>query len=113
MKIVIVGNGKLGATLSEQLVRENHELTIIDTQSAVLEAAVNSMDVQIVQGNGASYEIQMKAGVPKADLLLALTASDELNMLCCIVAKKSVRNIPLHGCGIRNIRSRANFCGMN
>ena len=88
MKIVIVGNGKLGATLSEQLVRENHELTIIDTQSAVLEAALNSMDVQIVQGNGASYEIQMEAGVPKAGLLLALTASDELNMLCCIVAKK-------------------------
>lgn len=88
MKIVIVGNGKLGSTLSEQLVQENHELTIIDTQSAVLEAALSSMDVRIVQGNGASYEIQMEAGVPKADLLLALTASDELNMLCCIVAKK-------------------------
>ena len=88
MKIVIVGNGKLGSTLSEQLVQENHELTIIDTQSSVLEAALSSMDVRIVQGNGASYEIQMEAGVPKADLLLALTASDELNMLCCIVAKK-------------------------
>ena len=88
MNIIIVGNGKLGSTLAEQLIRENHELTIIDTKSEVLESAVNSKDVRIVQGNGASYEIQMEAGVPKADLLLALTASDELNMLSCIMAKK-------------------------
>lgn len=88
MKIIIVGNGKLGSTLAEQLIEEDHELTIIDTKSDVLESAVSSKDVQIVQGNGASYEIQMEAGVPKADLLIAVTNSDELNMLSCIMAKK-------------------------
>ena len=88
MKIIIVGNGKLGSTLAEQLIEEDHELTIIDTKSEVLESAVSSKDVQIVQGNGASYEIQMEAGVPKADLLIAVTNSDELNMLSCIMAKK-------------------------
>ena len=88
MKIVIVGNGKLGAELAVQLLSENHELTIIDTQASVLETAVSSMDVQVVQGNGASYEIQTEAGVAKADLLIAVTASDELNMLTCILAKK-------------------------
>ena len=88
MKIIIVGNGKLGSTLAEQLIEEDHELTIIDTKSDVLESAVSSKDVQIVQGNGASYEIQMEAGVPRADLLIAVTNSDELNMLSCIMAKK-------------------------
>ena len=88
MKIIIVGNGKLGSTLAEQLIEEDHELTIIDTKSDVLESAVSSKDVQIVQGNGASYEIQKEAGVPRADLLIAVTNSDELNMLSCIMAKK-------------------------
>ena len=88
MKIIIVGDGKLGSTLTEQLSFEGHDVTVIDHQGSVLNNSVNMHDVIGIQGNGASYDIQMEAGVPRSDLVIAATSSDELNILCCIMAKK-------------------------
>ncbi len=87
MNIVIVGDGKVGSTLTEELAKEGHNIVIIDNNPRVLEA-VDLYDVISVIGNGASYAIQMEADVPHADLLIAATSSDETNILCCMVAKK-------------------------
>ena len=88
MNIIIVGCGKVGLTLAEQLCQENHAITMIDTDQERLDDAVNSMDVQAVLGNGTSYQTQTEAGVKDADLLIAVTDQDELNMLCCLIARK-------------------------
>lgn len=88
MNIVIVGDGKLGYTLTAQLSKEGHDVTVIDNKSENLEQTSNLQDVFCVEGNGVSYAVQMEAGVPKADLLIAATSRDEINMLCCMVAKK-------------------------
>lgn len=88
MKIVIIGDGKVGNTLMKQLSKEGHDIVIIDNNMEVLERSLNSYDVMVVNGNGASYPIQKQAGVDKADLLIAATSSDELNMLSCFIGKK-------------------------
>lgn len=88
MKIVIVGDGKVGSTLMRQLAKEGHDIVIIDNKPEVLEQALNSYDVMTIEGNGAVYEVQKQAGVDKADLLIAATSSDELNMISCMVGKK-------------------------
>ena len=88
MKIVIVGDGKIGSTLAEQLSREGHEITIIDRSGEPLQQTSEDLDILCVEGNGATYATQMEAGVDSADLLIAVTMSDELNLLCCLVAKK-------------------------
>lgn len=88
MNIIIVGCGKVGLTLAEQLCQENHAITMIDTDQERLDDAVNSMDVQAVLGNGTSYQTQTEAGVKDADLLIAVTDQDELNMLACLIARK-------------------------
>ena len=88
MKIVIVGDGKIGSTLAEQLSREGHEVTIIDQNAVPLQQTVEDLDILCVEGNGAMSATQLEAGVDSADLLIAVTASDELNLLCCLVAKK-------------------------
>ena len=88
MKIIVVGGGKIGETLVEQLAKEGHDLVLIDNQQTVIEETENRLDVMGIYGNGASHLVQIEAGVPKADLLIAVTNSDELNMLCCLVAKK-------------------------
>jgi trk system potassium uptake protein TrkA len=87
MNIVIVGDGKVGSALSAQLGSEGHNITVIDNNPETLDEAVSTMDVQGVLGNGASLHIQAEAGVPAADLLIAATSMDELNMVCCMVAK--------------------------
>lgn len=89
MKIIIVGCGKVGCTIAEQLDQEGHNITLIDTNPDILEKMSNTLDVIGVIGNGASYNVQMEAGVVKADLLIAVTSSDELNLLCCLIAKKA------------------------
>lgn len=89
MQIIIVGCGKVGTTITEELSKEKHNVTVIDTNSSVLERASNAYDVLGVIGNGASYSVQMEAGILQADLLIALTGSDELNLLCCLIAKKA------------------------
>lgn len=88
MKIVIVGDGKIGSTLAEQLSREGHDITIIDRSPKPLQQTSETLDILSVEGNGATYQTQIEAGVDTADLMIAVTASDELNLLCCLVAKK-------------------------
>ena len=89
MKIVIVGDGKIGSTLAEQLSREGHEITIIDRSGEPLQQTSEDLDILCIEGNGATYATQMEAGVDAADLLIAVTMSDELNLLCCMFAKKA------------------------
>lgn len=89
MKIIIVGDGKVGATLVEHLSLEGHDIIVIDKNQKVIEQMVNSYDVMGVCGNGASYEVQLEAGVSDAQLFVAATSSDELNILSCLMAKKA------------------------
>ncbi len=91
MKIIIIGCGKVGSTLVEQLSTEGHDLVIVDTQEHKLEALANTYDVMTLVGNGSSFTVQQEAGVTSADLLIAVTGSDELNLLCCLIAKKAGR----------------------
>lgn len=88
MKIVIVGDGKVGYTLTKSLSEEGHDLVVIDNNRRVLQSSQEALDVAVVDGNGASVEVQREAGVGTADLLIAATNGDETNLLCCMVAKK-------------------------
>lgn len=88
MRIVIIGCGKVGYTLAKQLTQENHDITIIDNNKKILEHAQEALDVMTMSGNGAALGTQREANVDEADLLIATTDSDELNLLCCIVAKR-------------------------
>lgn len=89
MRIIIVGIGKVGKVLSEYLSQEGHDLVIIDTDAKLVEEYANVFDVKGVIGNGASYDVQLEAEADKADLMIAVTNSDELNILCCLVGKKN------------------------
>ena len=88
LKIIIVGCGKVGSTLVEQLVLEGHDITVIDNNITKIEELTNLYDIMGVEGNGASYSVQMEAGIENTDLLIAVTGSDELNLLCCTIAKQ-------------------------
>ena len=88
LKIIIVGCGKVGMTLVEQLSKEGHEITIIDKDAERVQEIANLYDVLGMAGNGASYSVQIEAGIENADLIIAVTESDELNLLCCTVAKQ-------------------------
>lgn len=88
LKIIIVGCGKVGITLIEQLTKEGHDITIIDKSSSKVLNLTDMYDIMGITGNGASYKIQMEAGIDTADLIIAVTDSDELNLLCCTVAKR-------------------------
>ncbi len=89
MNIVIVGDGKVGATLVEHLSSEGHNVVVIDRDQKNVEQIVNSFDVMGICGNGANCEVQLEAGVDSADLFIAATSSDELNILSCLMAKKA------------------------
>ena len=86
MNIIIAGVGKIGKTLAQQLAAEGHNLTVIDEKSRVLEATVEQFDAMGVTGNCASMEVLRSAGVTDADLLIAVTNADEVNLLCCLTA---------------------------
>lgn len=88
MNIIIVGLGKLGMTLTKQLVNEGHSITVVDTNSEKLTNAVDTYDVMGVCGNGATCETLETAGAAKAKLIIAATASDEMNILCCLIANR-------------------------
>ncbi len=88
MNIIIVGDGKVGVALTEQLSQEGHDITVIDSNPKVLEQSIESYDVMVVHGNGASISVLKDAGVETADLLIAATSRDEINLLTCIVARK-------------------------
>ena len=116
MKIIIVGCGKVGATIAEQLNSEGHDTTIIDQDASAIQAITESIDVMGMTGNGAVYPVQMEAGIQEADLLIATTNSDELNLLCCLIAKQAgnchtiarIRN-PEYSSEIRFIREELNL----
>ncbi len=88
MKIVVIGDGKVGRNVIHHLADEGHNIVVIDNDPKVVEDCINTYDVQGICGNGASYDVQVEAGVDKADLLISVTTNDEMNILCCLVAKK-------------------------
>lgn len=88
LKILIIGCGKVGTALISQLCQEGHDITVIDKNSEKVETNVNLYDVMGIVGNGSSYSVLMEAGVETADLVIAVTNSDELNILCCTIAKQ-------------------------
>ncbi|MCI8511330.1 MAG: Trk system potassium transporter TrkA [Lachnospiraceae bacterium] len=113
MKIIIVGCGKVGTSLAERLSGEDHDLVMVDLNAKKVNDASNRFDAMGITGNGASFNIQQEAGVDDADLFIAVTGEDELNLLCCLMAKKSgrcqtiarVRN-PLYSKEIRFIQEQ-------
>ena len=101
MNIIIAGDGKVGSMLTRQLSNEGHNITVIDSNARVLETTVERYDVIAVHGNCASMEVLLDAGVRDADLLIAATSEDEVNLLCCSTAH--ALNPKLHTIGrIRN-----------
>lgn len=88
MKIIIVGCGKVGFALAEKMTQEKHDVTIIDSSADRLQEIADDLDVLQVQGNGMSINTLMEADIVHTDLLIAVTGSDELNLLCCLLGKK-------------------------
>lgn len=88
LNIIIVGCGKVGSALAEQLVKEGHAITIIDKNPQKIRTYTNLYDIMGIVGNGASYSVQQEANIQNTDLIIAVTGSDELNLLCCTVAKQ-------------------------
>ena len=76
MNIIIVGDGKVGLTLTEQLSKEEHDIVIIDKNPTVLQNSQETFDVMVVPGNGASRQVLLEAGAEKADLVIAATSAD-------------------------------------
>jgi len=113
MQIIIVGCGKVGRTLAEQLQEEESDITLIDVSASVINSLQDDIDAMGIVGNGASINTLMEAGVDKADILIAVTGSDEMNLLCCLIAQKTghcqtiarVRN-PIYGNEISFIKKR-------
>lgn len=89
MNIIIVGCGKVGMSLAERLSVEGHDLVVVDISAQRIEEMSSRLDIMGIVGNGASFNIQKEAGIENADLFIAVTAADELNLLCCLIAKKS------------------------
>ncbi len=89
MKIIIVGCGKVGYTLVEQLSGENHDIVVIDEREEKVNSITNELDAMGIVGNGVSFQTLSEAGISHADLLIAVTGSDEQNLLCCVIAKKA------------------------
>lgn len=89
MKILIVGCGKVGRNIAEELSKEKHELVLVDSNPSIVQEASTSLDIIGVIGDAASLSTLKEAGVEKADILLAITSSDEVNMLCCLFARKA------------------------
>ena len=88
MNIIIVGCGQVGSALAAQLNAEGNNVTVIDISDEKIKLITNKIDVMGVIGNGASHLVQQEANVKQADLLIAVTDSDELNLLCCVIARK-------------------------
>ena len=88
MKIVIIGDGKVGYKLAKQLSEENYNVVLIDNNEGKLKETLNKLDISCITGDGVSIEVQTEAGVPDADLVIACVSTDELNMLSCLIAKR-------------------------
>lgn len=89
MKIIVAGCGKVGSTVTAQLAMEGHDIAVIDVNSDVIDDITNNYDVMGIVGNAASYTLLKEAGAEEADLLIAATNSDELNLLSCLIARKA------------------------
>ena len=88
MKVIIVGCGKVGSAIIESMSEDNHSITAIDNDASVIESVTNHFDVMAVCGSATSREMLLQAGVSKADLFIAVTESDEVNMLSCFLARR-------------------------
>ncbi len=88
MKIVIIGDGKVGHKLTTQLSEEDYDIVLIDQNAGKLKEALNQLDIFCITGNGADVEVQKQADVPHADLVIACASMDELNMLSCLLARR-------------------------
>lgn len=88
MHIIIAGCGKVGELLTSYIAGEGHDVVVIDTDPEIIEDTVNEYDVMGIAGNCGMSSVLLEAGAAKADLIVAVTASDELNIICCMVAKK-------------------------
>lgn len=88
MKIIVIGDGKVGTAIISHICKEGHDVCVVDANPKVVEEMVNKYDVMGITGNGASYEILNSAGAGRADLVIASTSSDEVNILTCMIAKK-------------------------
>ena len=93
MKIVLIGCGTMGRTVLDELSKENHTITIIDEDKEKIEKLIEKYDINGVVGNGASLEILKEAGVKEADLLIAITSSDEINMLKILLQELEILSI--------------------
>ncbi len=89
MNIIIIGCGNVGEAITEQLSAEGNDITVIDKDEKRVAALTSKYDVMGIAGNGAVHSVQQEAGIEQADLVIAVTASDELNLLCCMVARKA------------------------
>lgn len=89
MKIIIVGLGNVGQTLAVNLLEEGNSVTVVDLSSEKIKKITDKYDILGVVGNGATHTTLREAGISSADLLIAVTESDELNLLCCTIAKKT------------------------
>lgn len=89
MDIIIVGCGKVGYTLVENLNGENHNIVVIDENEEKVKSITDDLDAMGIVGNGVSYQTLKEAGISHADLLIAVTGSDEQNLLCCVIARKA------------------------
>lgn len=88
MKIVIIGDGKVGHKLTTELADEDYDVVLIDQNEGKLKAALNELDIFCITGNGVDAEVQKQADVPHADLVIACASTDELNMLSCLLARR-------------------------
>ena len=88
MNIIVVGCGKIGTTIIASLVSEGHSVTVVDDDPEILSEISNVHDIMSVCGNAADYEVLQEAGVAKTELFVAVTGSDEMNMLSCFMAKR-------------------------
>ena len=87
MKIIIAGIGKVGDTLARQLTSQGNDVTLIDIKKTVLEERTERYDVIAVEGNCASSRTLLDAGIASANVLIAATGNDEINLLCCVTAR--------------------------
>ena len=103
MKIIIAGGGKVGQAIAKHLTGEEHDIVLIDKNFEKLQHISDKLDIMCIKGNCLRTSVLISAGVEDADLIIATTQSDEINMLCCLTAKGSGRSIPSPESGIRNI----------
>lgn len=89
MDIIIVGCGRVGRNIAEELSTEEHSITVIDTQQTALDKIDDTQNILTIEGNGATYKVLEEANIKSADLLIAVTSTDELNLYTCLIAKKA------------------------